>query len=192
MKSIIVLSSILFLFAGCENSSKKMNTGQSTEHKIIPNNLKESIGWIHGTCLAIRNGKLKPGATVQIVQLSNPQKIFNAKLMGIVDSNSQCLALLSNRAKINKQDGRYFYNLDFNKESQNIMSVGLIGPALKAKNVNHTVELDLNDDGIREHVSMCLTNEGVQFYISSYHVFDEKALWSDYYYLGYDNQPTCP
>lgn len=189
MKSIIVLSSILFLFAGCENSSKKKNTSQSTERKILPNNLKESIGWIHGTCLAIRNGKLKPGTTVQIVQLSHPQKIFNAKLMGIVDSNNQCSALLSNRAKINKQDGRYFYNLD---KSLNIMSVGLIDPALKAKNVNHTVELDLNNDGIREHVSMCLTSEGVQFYISPYAVFNEKALWSDYYYLGYDNQPTCP
>jgi hypothetical protein len=72
------------------------------------------------------------------------------------------------------------------------MAVGLVSAVVNARIVNHIVEFDLNNDGIAEHAGMCLTSEGVQFYISSSSVFDDKALWSDYYYLGYDNKPTCP
>jgi hypothetical protein len=73
-----------------------------------------------------------------------------------------------------------------------MMAVGLVSAAVNARHPGRLVELDLNSDGIAERAGSCITSEGVQFFISSNKTFDDKALWSDYYYLGYDNTPTCP
>ena len=194
MKYIIVLSSLLFLTSGCENASDKNIAPKATENKKSHDsvNLKESIGWIHGNCLAIKNNKIKPGDNIQVLMLGDPQKLIEAKVTGATESSTECPALLNDRVGINKQDGRFFYNLDLNNESQNMMAVGLVSATVKSGNSGHLVELDLNNDGIAEHAGSCLTSEGVQFFISSNKTFDDKALWSDYYYLGYDTTPTCP
>jgi hypothetical protein len=194
MKYIIVLSSLLFLFSGCENASDKTIVPKATENKksLDIASLKENIGWIHGNCLAIKNSKIKPGENIQVILLGDPQKILDAKVTGATESSTECHALLNDRVGINKQDGRSFYNLDLNKESLNMMAVGLVSAAVKARNSGNIVDLDLNNDGIAERAGSCMTSEGVQFFISSSKTFDDKALWSDYYYLGYDNTPTCP
>ena len=194
MKYIIVLWPLLFLFPGYENASGKNIIPKTTENKksLDSASLKESIGWIHGNCLAIKNNKIKSGESIQVITLSNPQKILNAKVIGVTESSSLCPALLSDRSAINKQDGRFFYQLDLSEESKNMMGIGFVSAAIKAKNAGHNVELDLNNDGTTEHAGSCLTSEGVQFFISPDKVFNENALWSDYYYLGYDTTPTCP
>lgn len=193
MKPVMVLASLILL-SGCDKPSGKDAALQvSTNSVAASQGLKENIGWIHGTCLAIRNGKIKPGTSVQVVQLSKPQKVVDARVAGsITDSNSECFALLSDRAEINRQDGRFFYRLDINKDSLNTMAIGLVAVSAKIGNPNSVAEFDLNNDGTVEHADTCLTSEGVQFYVSSNKTFDEKALWSDYYYLGYDTKPTCP
>lgn len=194
IKYIIVLSSLIFLFSGCENASDKNNVPKTTENKKSLDNvsLKENIGWIHGNCLAIKNSKIKPGKNIQVIMLGDPQKLLAAKVTGATESSAECPALLNDRVGINKQDGRFYYNLDLNKESQNMMAIGLVSATVKSGNSGHLVELDLNNDGIAERAGSCLTSEGVQFFISSNKTFDDKALWSDYYYLGYDTTPTCP
>lgn len=190
MKSILVLMSWLFVFSACDTVSDK-----ATIHKINgPSSqaLKHNIGWIHGACLAIRNRNIKPGTSIRIVVLSTPQTIIDTKILGTADTKSGCPALLNDRADINKQDDRYFYTLDAGRASPNVMAIGLMPAVANAKSTKSMVDLDLNKDGTTEHANTCLTSEGVQFYISSSATFDEKALWSDYYYLGYDNKPTCP
>lgn len=77
------------------------------------------------------------------------------------------------------------------KATQDFMAIGAVS-TVKARNINNNVELDINDDGVGEHAGTCLNSEGVQFYLSSSAAFNEKAVWSDYYYLGYDTKPTCP
>ena len=189
-----VLTVSLFLMTGCERVPDKGPALQFDNKNIsqVTQRLNENIGWIHGTCLAIRNGKIKTGETIQMIVLSNPQRIIDTKILGVADSNSACSALLSDRAEQNKEDGRFFYSLDVKNETTNVMAIGFVSSAVKPRNGNHLVEFDINNDGKVEHAGMCLTSEGVQFYISSSSAFDDKALWSDYYYLGYDNKPTCP
>lgn len=190
MKGILVLMSSLLVFSACDTASDKAPIHQTSTPN--PQNLNHNIGWIHGPCLAIRNSNLKPGTTIRMVVLSTPQTIIDTTVLGTADPKSGCPALLNDRADINKQDGRYFYTLDTGRASPNAMAIGLMPAVAKTKSANPMVDLDLNQDGTTEHANTCLTSEGVQFYISSSATFDEKALWSDYYYLGYDNKPTCP
>ena len=194
VKPAMVLVVLLFLFSGCDKPSGKDAAHQvQTNSSSTSQGLKENIGWIHGNCLAVRNAKINPGTSIQVIQLGKSQKVVDAKVINsISESNSECFALLNDRAEINRQDGRFFYRLDINKESLNTMAIGLVAASAKIRNLNSVVEFDLNNDGTAEHADTCLTSEGVQFYISSNKTFDEKALWSDYYYLGYDNKPTCP
>lgn len=81
MKYILLLSPLVF--AGCDSSA---------ETRIVPQTAKknnpliaENIGWIHGACLAIKNGKIKPGTNVQMIVLSKPQSIVNATVKGLVE-----------------------------------------------------------------------------------------------------------
>ena len=190
---LILITSLSLLLSGCDTATDKSNVSQTFKKSSLSvENLNASIGWIHGACLAIKNGKIKSGTNVQVIVLSKPQKIIDSKVKGVAESEKECPALLSDRGEINKQDGRYFYNLDVSKEAQDMVAVGVVSTTVKARNINNIVEIDINNDGAGEYAGTCLTNEGVQFYISSSAAFNEKALWSDYYYLGYDTKPTCP
>lgn len=182
------------MLAGCDKAPEMSHVSKmaTLDRSVESQHLKEHIGWIHGACLAIQNGKIKFGTPVQMVLLSKPQTIANTRVMGVAGSNSECPPLLNDRGEINKQDGRFFYRLDMNRESLNTMAIGLVSASVQAKKLNSRVEFDVNHDGVAEVAGACLTSEGIQFYISSSGTFGESAEWSDYYYLGYDNKPTCP
>lgn len=195
MKYIHILSLFLLaLLSGCVN----INNQSTSHHAVVDKksvesaSLNENIGWIHGACLAIKNNKLKPGANIQVIVLSDPKTLVTARVTGMTESDSGCPALLSDRSAINKGDGRFFYQLDLDEASQDIVAIGLVSASVNAKSAGPVIELDVNNDGITEHAGSCTTSEGMQFFIASGNTFNENALWSDYYYLGYDTTPTCP
>ena len=72
------------------------------------------------------------------------------------------------------------------------MAVGLVGSDIAASLKNSTVSIDIDTDGIYEFFNSCETSEGMKFFVWSGAINQGKARWSDYYYLGYDMQPTCP
>lgn len=195
MKRILgIVPLLFFVLAGCNDASE-----QSHNQAVVAKNssleshrLKENIGWIHGKCLVIRNGDIKPGTPVQIVLLNKPQQLMDGRAVGVAKSGPDCPPLLNDRAEINKQDGRFFYRLDMGKELLDAMALGFVFETVQVRRLKSGVEFDLNHDGVMEHAGTCLTSEGMQFYISSNATFDDKAEWSDYYYLGYDSKPTCP
>jgi hypothetical protein len=189
----LVLPALLAVLSGCERSSAPDTASPAAANQpATPARLDQHIGWIHGACLAIKNSQIQPGTEIQIILLSKPQRVLDARVTGTALTSSECFALQSDRAEINKQDSRYFYRLDTHQAPANAMAIGLVSKTIKASLQGQFAELDLNHDGIAEHAGSCLTSEGVQFYITAGTTFDSKALWSDYYYLGYDNQPTCP
>jgi hypothetical protein len=195
MRGVAFLAALVMLASGCDETQIKKHAPTPGAQHIAAEllHLEERVGWMHGDCLAIRNGKIQPGTAIQVVLLSKAQEIIDAKATGSVgEPNNECFALLSDRAEINRQDGRFFYKLDIDKQPPNTMAIGLVAASVQARKRDSLVEFDLNNDGVTEHAGTCLTTEGVQFYVSSNAEFDDKALWSDYYYLGYDNKPTCP
>ena len=54
------------------------------------------------------------------------------------------------------------------------------------------IHTDVNSDGHQDYFTECSTSEGVQFNVWSGSPYKGKALWSAYYYLGYDTEPNCP
>lgn len=146
--------------------------------------LNANIGWVHGACLAIRNRDLKPETAVQIILLENPQSIVRAKVMGVARSPNECVALRSDRAEGNQQDGRAFYNLAAEKPLQDIIAIAVVSGKVRLSPA--TAEMDLDENGVAESARSCIAHEGVQFFVSKNLKFDPTSLWSDYYYLGYD------
>ncbi len=194
MKHIFFLLSFwLALLSGCVNINNQNTSYAAADKKSVERaSLNENIGWIHGACLAIKNNKLKPGTNIQVIVLSNPQKLLAARVTGRTESGSGCPALLSDRSAINKQEGRFFYQLDLDEASQDIVAIGLVSTSVKVRTAGPIIDLDVNNEGITVHAGSCTTSEGMQFFIASGNTFNENALWSDYYYLGYDTMPTCP
>lgn len=50
---------------------------------------------------------------------------------------------------------------------------------------------DIDRDGKHESYRVCTSTEGVHLTVWSGEVVENKRLWHDYYYLGYDLIPTC-
>jgi hypothetical protein len=52
--------------------------------------------------------------------------------------------------------------------------------------------LDLDGDGTPENFTQCSISEGVSFGVWRGTPYQGVALWSGYYYLGYDTEANCP
>lgn len=182
-----MLTLALFVVSSCGKTSGKSSRYAAGASVSI---LNKNIGWVHGPCLAIRNEYVPAGTAVTVIRLTIPQQIVIAQVVGMADSSDACPPLLRDRAGINKENGRSFYRLETNSGPLDSMAVAVL-PDI-AQKVTTTAGIDLNDDGVVEHVGSCITGDGIRFFVSPRKTFDETTLWSDYYYLGYDNEPTCP
>jgi hypothetical protein len=131
-----------------------------------------SLGWVAGPCFAIKNPSLRKGDTIHGVRFSQPDLPFRATVLGPATDASACPALLPDRRKVNDSHGRYFYLTDLEGDP-GLVGIGLIGDK------DH-------DIGQRE---WCNTTEGIRFRVAD---VQGNVLWSDNYYLGYDQRPNCP
>ena len=153
---------------------------------------EKNMGWVHGNCLAIKNNTLRKGAQVALVSLDGKQAVSIVQIDAPVSVESACPALLENRAQPNKMDGRVFYRLNFSQPDANQLAIAILADGMSKRSDIMTFNKDLDGDGVSEVVSTCDTSEGVEFSLWSGAANTGKLLWSDYYYLGYDLQPTCP
>lgn len=181
-----VVSSV-FLFSGCD---KTPVTPSASKPPQQPADFNAQIGWAHGGCLSIRNHALQPDTALRIILLKTPQSVVRGKVTGVVRVPSECPALTGDRAETNNQDGHAFYTVATETPLQDTMAVAVVSERVMLSPA--TAELDLDDNGIAERARSCSTHEGIQFFVSTSNKFDHTALWSDYYYLGYDQTPTCP
>lgn len=193
---MVILVSFLTV-DGCtatKNHRDSTPVSRSAGATTLPYDYDRHIGWIHGQCLAIKRAGIDPGISLQIISLSLPQDISRATIIGTAGPESQCLALLSERAKINQKKGRSFYTIDLGKADNsagNFMAVGLLDYAGELVREADAVRIDINGDGKQETARVCQTNEGVKFSLVPVDPRDPTPIWQDYYYLGYDTKPTC-
>lgn len=179
--------SSVFLFSGCDKTPVTPPASKSPQQ---PADFNARIGWAHGACLSIRNHALKPDTALRIILLKTPQSVVQGKVTGVVRASNECPALTGDRAETNKQDGHAFYIVATETPLRDTMAVAVV--AEKVALSQATAEMDLDENGAAEKARSCSTHEGIQFFISTSNKFDNTALWSDYYYLGYDQTPTCP
>lgn len=194
---IIVIAAAALLVNGCTTQRNQEHSAplsaRSTD-RVAPFDYNGHIGWIHGRCLAVKRADIAPGMSVQVLSLGSPQETTNATIVGPAGPESGCLALLPERAKINQKKGRSFYTIDLGKPDNfaaNFMAVGLLGYTGELVREVDAVHVDINNDGKQETARVCQTREGVKFSVVPSDPRNPTPVWQDYYYLGYDTQPTC-
>jgi hypothetical protein len=150
------------------------------------------IGWLHGSCLAIRNADLARGTPVDVVILAEPQRVEQARVGERTDSPQRCQALILGRAKVNAKPGMFFYALEAGDLGSRDMGIGIVEPPAHPQTVNGLARVDLDQDGRREIFSSCATTEGIKFAVWTEKAYRGEPRWSAYYYLDDETTPTCP
>lgn len=154
-------------------------SGQSrlTARVGIVNSLPDS-----SACLAIRDSRLRKGNRVTVVVPDIPQTVMVASIDSL--SKSSC----SSQDDVFR--GASYYRLKIPKYKAAFDGFGIIGNAAM-KVVGGVARVDLNDDGSLEYFRSCTSAEGIWLTIWTGKPLIGKRIWSAYYYLGYDTEPTC-
>jgi hypothetical protein len=165
-------------------------TRHSSSREVFP--LERRIGWFHGPCLAISDPNLARGTIVHLVLMGEPQSVVQAKVGEQVSSAASCTPLMEGRRTQNARSGISFYALKETKLTATDMGIGIVAPPHEVAVVNGLAQTDLNSDGQHDVFSSCATTEGINFAVWTQRAYQGTPLWSKYYYLGYDMEPTCP
>jgi hypothetical protein len=99
---------------------------------------------------------------------------------------------MEGRAKMNAKPGRFFYTLKSGSVGSEDMGIGMVNPPAKPSLVNGSARVDLGQDGHSEVFTSCATSEGIRFSVWNDKEYQGEPRWSAYYYLDYDQKPTCP
>lgn len=153
------------------------------------------IGWVDGLCLAISNANLAVGSPLTLIVASEPrgpQRVEQARIKGRTNSPEACDALKPGRAEVNAREGTSFYALEGRGIGSTDIGVGIVAPPAAPHVVNGLARVDLDQNGQSEVFSTCATIEGISFGVWTGKAYQGKPLWSGYYYLNYDTEPTCP
>lgn len=154
--------------------------------------LTAQIGWLHGSCLAVKMADLKKGTKLTIISLGKPQALSEAEIVQRTESGEECYALRQERKDINLSEGNMFYLVASASKVPLELAIGIVGMKAGFTTTDGSIHADINGDGHQDYFTECATSEGVRFNVWSGSPFKGKALWSAYYYLGYDTEPDCP
>lgn len=147
------------------------------------------FGWFDHGCFATLKKNLSQGTKIFVVTLDDPQLISSAKVIGPANPQN-CGPLAADRRQQNESEGLSFYEI---KSADTFgLAIGVIGEVSHAKVKNGVVRAELGNDGTFERFTLCATSEGLSFGVWALKPYEGKAIWSGYYYLGYDVERTCP
>ena len=148
--------------------------------------IEQRVGWIDSNCLAIDNKTIQEGTPMTVVAFGDNESIVEAKVVRPTQSAALCPPLHVDRRAINSKNSSFYEILPTDGRKVEL-GIGLIG------NVSRVGSgLDADGNGNADHFTHCTTSEGISFGIWSDVPYNGKALWSGYYYLVYDVDPTCP
>jgi hypothetical protein len=174
MRTLVVLCSLVWIAVSCS----KPQAAQ------LP--IEQRVGWIDSNCLATENKRLEEGMTMTVVVFGDTESIAEVRIMGATQSAALCPPLHDDRRAINSKS-LSFYEIAPQDGRKIELGIGLIG------NVSRVgTGIDMNGDGKPDQFTHCATSEGISFGIWNDTPYKGKAMWSGYYYLGYDVDPTCP
>ncbi len=130
-------------------------------------------------CFQTANRDLKSGDTVTVVFTERKQSIIKASIAQKLDKS--CAEMADEQLS--------FYSLNVTGKTSPYTAIGVVGAKISlAKGV---ASGDVNGDGKADAFRECTSREGVHFTVWSGKPLTGRRLWHDYYYLGYDTQPTC-
>lgn len=129
-------------------------------------------------CFSIQNAHLAVQAHIALVTPTYPQSIATAVIAG---SGSGCPG-----ANDPNMTG-YELAIVHGKVADNLVLIGIAGPARLSLRDGQRIEGDLAHNGKRQTFRSCTSADGVHFTIWQ----GSRRLWHAYYYIGQDLEPTC-
>jgi len=185
-RGAVVGALTVVLVAGCGDRRETERPGQPGPASS-PSPIEHRVGWLHSACLAIDNKTLAAGSPVAIVTLGDAPSVIDGSIAGTATSGDKCPALMEDRRATNVAKGLAFYEVRTPQGVSVDLAIGIVGDTTRVGS-----GIDISGDGIADHFTECATSEGVSFAVWSGTPYQGAALWSAYYYLGYDTESTCP
>lgn len=133
-------------------------------------------------CFITSNRKVNVGS-ISVVFLTSPQKLVNSAIAQI---NDRKCADTSNGIS-----GRHRLSLGYNSTHHDVPAIGILDASDRLRQVGNEVVGDLDGDGINEFFRSCASLEGIHLTIWSSQAITGILRWHQYYYVGYDLEPTC-
>lgn len=168
---IITIVLLSMFFIGCASYAE-------------PQENQYELGWYHGSCLALNEAK--PNADWYIFLLKESKDIVKARLGKQIEDDS-CAPLLEDRREVNRAEGYSFYQL----VSSEVIADDEIGVAVLTEQEILPEKIDANNNKQADNFSYCTTSEGLIFYGWDAKKGALEPFWQEYYYLGYNVEPSC-
>ena len=135
-------------------------------------------------CLYIHNTALDAGAPLTLVLPAPPQSIVKAEIVGPASANCP-----SNEKSDTKQMS-YEVRLTSGKLQPSVPVIAVSGFLGRFQNSGKYVTADF-EDGQPAFFRFCTSSEGIHLTVWSGKPLRGLPKWHQYYYLGYDVEPTC-
>jgi hypothetical protein len=135
-------------------------------------------------CLALPGPAVKPGEKVTLVGIDRPQRSATIEVGGPLRT---CAPL--ERPMV---EGPYYsvMAMPASLREEPAVWIALRGtPAVRVSNGTATIRLDASTRAAT--VRSCTSNEGLHLTVWSGTPLTTRRLWHQYYYLGFDVEPSC-
>lgn len=126
-------------------------------------------GWLVEGCLALPARDLQVPRDFALVDFAHDQRRVHGVVIRKAVDKDHCPALLPGRRDVNEASGNAFYVVKLGAPSD--LGIGIVGKT-------PTEKLSFGH---------CATSEGIRFTVTR----GSQRVWSGYYYLGYDVEPSC-
>lgn len=140
------------------------------------------IGVAIGDCVSFAGRPIEHESELTVVVLDVVQEVFSAR----VDR-----ALADCRAASHVQ-GSSYYAVTWTgaKPSLGFIGIAFLGK-VHTRRVASELVVDLGGSSRRAHVRSCTSREGLHLTVWRAEPLVSKRLWHEYWYLGYDTEPSC-
>jgi hypothetical protein len=139
-----------------------------------PRSSSPSLGWVHGTCVAVADPTLAAGTPVVLV-IGDPYRLVQAR---VVATTTSC-------GRVPQPHGTdHHYTVAATDVPGDAGGFAVLGatPSVRGGQVHLGNQV----------LTTCTTSEGVRFAAWAGEPNRGEPIWSGYEYLGYDVTPTCP
>lgn len=149
-----------------------------------PEENQNKLGWHHGSCLALN--ETNPNTDWNVFLFKESNEVIKTRLSKQIEDDS-CAPLLEDRREVNQAEGYIFYQL----VGSEVIASDEIGVAILTEQETLPKEIDTNNNQQPDNFSYCTTSEGLVFYGWDAEKGELEPFWQEYYYLGYDVEPSC-
>ena len=134
-------------------------------------------------CLTISDSTIQENQKIKLVLLEKQQKVIEKEIRKKLKSTCS-------RNPETPRDAS-FYSFPIGKEEYFPPSIAVVGSGGVFKTAKGKVRADLDGNGAPESFRSCTSNEGLHLTVWAGEALKSKRQWHEYYYLGYDVEPSC-